>query len=90
MALLEPKATPDEEQLVRFHISIPMGYVESTAPFCATTKTVKERELDTLYMRHTAPSHHLEHLAETKPPKTTAQEVAATLEAENDWEALSP
>ena len=41
-------------------------------------------------MRHTAPPHHLEHLADKKPPKTTEQEVAATLEADNDWEALSP
>ena len=40
-------------------------------------------------MRHTAPPHHLENLADTKPPETSAQEVAATLEAANDWEALS-
>ena len=40
-------------------------------------------------MRHTAPHHHLEQLADTKSPKTTAREVAATLEADNDWEALS-
>ena len=51
--LLVPKATPDEEHLVGFHLSIPMGYVESAALFCATTKTVKERALDTLSMRHT-------------------------------------
>ena len=31
VALLVPKATPDEEQLVGFHLSIPMGYVESAA-----------------------------------------------------------
>ena len=30
---LVPKATPEEEQLVRFHLSIPMGYVESAAFF---------------------------------------------------------
>ena len=41
-------------------------------------------------MRHTPPPHHLENLADTKPPKTSAQEVAATIEAYNDWEALSP
>ena len=41
-------------------------------------------------MRHTAPPHHLEHLVDTKPPKTTAQEVAATLAADKDWETLSP
>ena len=27
VAFLVPKATPDEEQIVRFHLSITMGYV---------------------------------------------------------------
>ena len=82
MALLVPKATPDEEQLVGFHLSIPMGYVESAAFFCATTETVKDRALDTVSMRHTAPPHHLEHLADTKPPQIS-------IEADNNWESLS-
>ena len=85
VAFLVPKATPDEEKLVRFHLSIPMGCVESAAFFCATIKTVKDQALDILSMRHTAPPHHLEHLADTKPPENSAQEVAATLEADNDW-----
>ena len=67
-----------------------MGYVESVAFFCATTKTVKDRALDTLSKRHTAPPYHLKHLAGTKPPETTAQEVAVILAAEKNWEALSP
>ena len=71
VAFLVPKATPDEEQLVGFHLSIPMGYLEFAAFFCATTETVKDRALDTLSTRHTAPPHHLESLEETKPPETT-------------------
>ena len=90
VAFLVSKATPDEEQLVGFHLSIPMGYVESAAFFCATTETVNDRALDTLSMRHTAPPHYLENLVYTKHPETSAQEVAATLQADNDWEALSP
>ena len=66
-----------------------MGYVESASLFCATTETVKDCALDTLSTRHTAPPHHLENLAETKPPETTAKEVAATLVSYKDWEALS-
>ena len=62
-----------------------MGYVESAAFLCATTEAVKDRALDTLSMHHTAPPHHLEDLADTKPPKNSAQEVASTLKAENDW-----
>ena len=89
VVFLVPKATPDGDRLVGFHLSIPMGYVESSAFFCATIETVKDRALDTLYMRQTAPPHHLENLADTNTPETSAQEVAATLEADNDWEALS-
>ena len=90
VAFLVPKATPEEDQLVGFHLSIPLGYVESDAFFCTTTETVKERALDTLSTRHTAPPHHLENLAGKKPPETTAKEVAATLVAKKHWEALSP
>ena len=67
-----------------------MGYVESAAFFCATTETVKDRTIYNLPTRHTASSHHLENLAETKLSQTSAAEVAATLEANNNWEALSP
>ena len=66
-----------------------MGYVESTAFFCATTETVKNRALDTLSMRHTAPPHRLENLADTKPRNTTEDDAAATSAADKDWEALS-
>ena len=33
VAFLVPKATPNEEQLVVFHLSIPTGYVEPAAFF---------------------------------------------------------
>ena len=89
VALLVPTSTPEEDQLVGFHISIPMGYVESAAFFCTTTKTVKDRTLDTLSTRHTALPYHIEDLADTKPPQTSAEEVVATLEADSNWEALS-
>ena len=58
VAFLVPKDTPDEDQLVGFHLSIPMGYVEYAAFFCATTETVKDCALDTLSTRHTAPPYH--------------------------------
>ena len=90
VAFLVPKSKPDEEQLVGFHLSIPIGYVESAAFFCATTKTVEERTQDTLSTRHTAPSHHLQDLADTKPPQTSEEDATATLEANRNWESLSP
>ena len=71
VAFLVPKATPDEEQLVGFHLSIPMGYVESAAFFCATTKTVKERTLETLS------GHILPHGSGPQiPPSQTWEEYA--------------
>ena len=79
MALLVPKSTPEEDQLVGFHLSIPIGYVESAAFLCATTETVKDHTLDTLYTRHNASPHHLEDLADTKPPQTSAEDAEATL-----------
>ena len=66
-----------------------MGYVESATFFCATNETVKDQTLDTLSTYHTAPPHHLENLADTKPSQTSAEEVAATLEVDDNWEALS-
>ena len=90
VAFLVPKSTPEEDQLIGFHLLIPMGCVESAAFFCATTNTVKERALDTLSTRHTARSHHLKDLAETKPPQSTKDEAAATLKANSNREAMSP
>ena len=90
LVFLVPKATPEEEQLVGFHLSIPMGYVESVAFFYATAETVKEGALVTLSMRHNAPPHHLEDLADTKPPQTSSEDSEATLEDNSNWEALSP
>ena len=66
-----------------------MGYVESAAFFCAMTETVKERTLDTLSTRHTAPPHHLEYLADTKPPQTSEEEETTTQDPDKNWEALS-
>ena len=61
-----------------------MGYVESAAFFCSTNKMVRDCTLDTLSTRHTAPLYHLENLADTKLTQTSAAEVVATLEADNN------
>ena len=85
LAFLFPKSTPEEDQLVGFHLSIPMGCVESSAFFCANTKTVKDLTLDNLSTRHNALPHHLEDLADTKPPQTSTEEVTADLESDSNW-----
>ena len=89
VAFLVPKATPEEDELVGFHLSTPMGYMESAAFFCATTRTVKDRTLDTLYTRHNTPPHHIEYLAYTKPTQNKIEDSEATLEADSNLESLS-
>ena len=89
VAFLVPKATPEQDQLVGFHLSIPMGYVESAAFFCTTTDTVKYLILDSLSTRRNTPPHHLEDSADTKLPQTSVQNTDKTLKSDNDWEALS-
>ena len=73
---LVPKSKPEEDQLVGFHLSIPIGYVESATLFCATTKTIKYWTLETLPMRNTVPPRHLDNLVETNPPQTYEAEEA--------------
>ena len=65
-----------------------MGYVESVAFFCATTKTVNYRTLDALSTHHNTPPHRLKDLADTKTPQTSVEDTEATLEAGSNWEAL--
>ena len=84
VSFLVPKATPEEDQLVGFHLSIPMGYVESAAFLCATTETVKDRKLDTLSTRQNVLPHQLKDLGDTKPPQILAEESEATLESNSN------
>ena len=42
-AFLILKETATEEQIFGFHLSIPMGYMESVAFFCTATETVKDK-----------------------------------------------
>ena len=37
VAFLFPKKNPTDPQLVIFHLSLPMGYIDSSVYFCATT-----------------------------------------------------
>ena len=62
-----------------------MGYVESAAFLCVTTKTVKDWALDNPPTRNTAPPHQLENLSDTNPPQTSEAWAAVTVAAENNW-----
>ena len=41
-AFLIPKKTPSNTQLVGFHISVPMGYIDSAPYFCMAMDTVAD------------------------------------------------
>ena len=55
-----PKDTDSESKLVGFHLSIPMGYMESVPLFCATTETIKYIANNAMHKRGEAPVHPLD------------------------------
>ena len=64
LAFAIPPAPGDTEPLIGFHLSCPMGYVESAPFFCATTETVAD------FANNDEPRtqpHKLEKLAESEP-----------------------
>ena len=67
VAFLIPKDTDSEPQLVGFHLSMPMGYVESVPLFCAATETTKDTANNTIHNRGKYPVHPQEMLTETPP-----------------------
>ena len=48
VALLVPRASPTEEQIIIFHLSIPMGYVKFAELFCTAMGVVKDIFIITL------------------------------------------
>ena len=55
-----PREKDSDPQLVGFHLSITMGYLDYAPFFCAATEMVKDRALYTLHVRGTAPYYPLE------------------------------
>ena len=58
-----PPLVSDKEPLIGFHLSLPLGYVESAAYFCAASETVA----NFANAKGTYPPHPLEHKALTLP-----------------------
>ena len=42
VAFLIPKKSPSDTQLVGFHLSLPIGYINSDPYFCMTTEMVDD------------------------------------------------
>ena len=65
LAFVIPEAPGDRDVLVGFHLSCPMGYVESAPLFCATTETIADLANNDVKFTH---PHPLDHIADTPPP----------------------
>ena len=56
------------EPLISFHLSLPMGYMESAPAFCCATKMVVDLANIISGKHHTALPHNLECIAASRPP----------------------
>ena len=64
-------ASPTEDQLIRFHLYTPMGYVESADFFCNATEMFKDRVPNTISQHHNTPPQPIEALSSTPYLTTT-------------------
>ena len=78
VAFLIPKKNPSDTQLVGFHLSLPMGYVDSAPYFCMATETVDNFANKLISQREQTGDHPLELASEnisannTSAPETQA------------------
>mmetsp|Transcript_18603 Transcript_18603/g.38903 ORF Transcript_18603/g.38903 Transcript_18603/m.38903 type:complete len:149 (+) Transcript_18603:798-1244(+) len=68
LGFMVPPILFDAEPLVGFHLSLPMGYVDSAQFFCITTKTVADITNASWEAMHRHPPHPLEPAASTQMP----------------------
>ena len=71
VSLLIPKEWKEEENIVGFHLYIPMGYIELVPFFCAATETAKYIVNNTMDSRNEAHEHPLDQLLDTPPADGT-------------------
>lgn len=67
LAVSIPNLGPTDETLVALPLSLPMGWQQSPAYFCAATETVADMANQRLHQWHKTPPHRLEAPAETPP-----------------------
>ena len=68
VAFLVPRNKSTDKQLVSFHMSLPMGYVDTAPFFYISTKTIADMSNNTMVDRHHTPPHYLETLLATLAP----------------------
>ena len=84
-ALFVSKKKPSNTQLMGFHLSLPMEYVDNAPYFCMATETVEDLTNKAIYQREQAHEHLLEMAG-----KARAADESGTTEAQANaiWEHL--
>ena len=59
VAFLIPKKNPSDTQLVGFHLSLPMGFVDISPYFCKATEVVADLANEAISHRDQAREHPL-------------------------------
>ena len=85
ISLLLPKKNTSDTQLVGFHLSLPMGYIDSAPYFCMATDTVTDIANETIALREQANKHPLDLSTEAKSEDDAG---APTAKADASWERL--
>ena len=85
VTFLTPKKPPSNQQLVGFHLSLPMGYVDSAPYFYMATEMVADLANEAIAQRDAASTHPLD-----QAPEAISADNSGTMEAqyEASWEQL--
>ena len=86
VAFLIPKKKPSDTQLVGFHLSHPMRYVDSAPYFFMATETVDDLANKVISQREQADKHPLDLVGKARPANDNASAPAA--QADASWEHL--
>ena len=85
VAFLISKKTPSNTQLVGFHHSLPMGYIDSDPYFCVAKETVADLANAAISQREQAGEQPLDLAAESRAADDA---VAPKTQADASWENL--
>ena len=82
-ALLISKKNPSNTQLMGFHLSLPMEYVDNAPYFCMATETVEDLTNKAIYQREQEHEHTLEMASKAR---ATDDSGAPKSQADASWE----
>ena len=85
ISLLLPKKNTSDTQLVGFHLSLPMGYIDSAPYFCMATDRFTDLANETISLRDQTDEHPLDLATEARAADDSS---ALTDKAEASWAIL--